>query len=273
MSRPRSGGSLDAVVNDGRERDMSSRAARDLATDLDRLPTFPDDGDERVAGYTLMGLPFTSGHYLGLRDFPASSFGPGYRSVWHRDPAERWTFYATADPEQSCARYFGAALWDTVRTPIEVAWTGAEEFAVTVPGVLEWQVRLARTGATRLLTRVGGLLPDPVWSSRAVLALMGPVAGGLLGAGRIALRGTTANGQHYRANPRRVWAVAGSSARLDGTDLGPPGPLPVQDRLGDFWLPQRGVFAVGGAAFEAYDPTRHRPATAGRPAPATGGVR
>jgi hypothetical protein len=41
----------------------------------------------------------------------------------------------------------------------------------------------------------------------------------------------------------------------------PPGPLPHQDRLGDFWLPQRGLFAVGTARFDTYDPTRHYPAT------------
>jgi len=36
---------------------------------------------------------------------------------------------------------------------------------------------------------------------------------------------------------------------LDGTDLGKPGPLPSQEALADFSLPQRGVFAVGEAFF------------------------
>ena len=55
-----------------------------------------------------------------------------------------------------------------------------------------------------------------------------------------------------------MWAVTASEARLRGTDLGIPGPLPHQDRLRDFWLPQRGLFAVGNAEFEAFDPARHR---------------
>ena len=55
----------------------------------------------------LPGVSFASGHVLALRCFPASSIGPGYTSLWHRDPDGRWTFYATVPPAQSCARYFG----------------------------------------------------------------------------------------------------------------------------------------------------------------------
>ncbi|MGY2007965.1 hypothetical protein ACW9HJ_13385 [Nocardia gipuzkoensis] len=49
---------------------------------------------------------------------------------------------------------------------------------------------------------------------------------------------------------------------LPGSDIGPPGPLAEQTRLGDFWLPQRGMFAVGETYFEQYDPTRHHPVSA-----------
>jgi hypothetical protein len=93
---------------------------------------------------------------------------------------------------------------------------------------------------------------------------MGPVAGVLLRAGRVGLSGEAPNGQHFRAAPRRLWSVVSSSARLAGTDLGRPGRLRHQDRLGDFWLPQRGVFAVGTASFDAFDPVAHRPASTGR---------
>jgi hypothetical protein len=65
------------------------------------------------------------------------------------------------------------------------------------------------------------------------------------------------NGQHFQAAPRLLWAVTNSTALVGGHDIGPPGPLPHQDRLGDFWLPQRGLFAVGTARFDTYDPTRH----------------
>ena len=43
----------------------------------------PSGGEERFAGYGVMGLPFASGHVLAMRRFPASSIGPGYSSVWH----------------------------------------------------------------------------------------------------------------------------------------------------------------------------------------------
>jgi hypothetical protein len=85
-----------------------------------------------------------------------------------------------------------------------------------------------------------------------------------LRAGRVQLAGTTPNGQWFRTNPRLLWSVANSTAIVEGIDLGPPGPLAEQARLGDFWLPQRGIFAVGEGTFESFDPGRHhvaRPAT------------
>ncbi|WP_406273992.1 hypothetical protein OH799_00295 [Nocardia sp. NBC_00881] len=41
------------------------------------------------------------------------------------------------------------------------------------------------------------------------------------------------------------------------------GPLAEQARLGDFWLPRRGMFVVGEAYFEQYDATRHQAARPG----------
>jgi hypothetical protein len=38
-------------------------------------------------------------------------------------------------------------------------------------------------------------------------------------------------------------------AVLDGEDFGSPGPLPARATLGDFAIPQRGVFALGRAFF------------------------
>ncbi len=46
--------------------------------------------------------------------------------------------------------------------------------------------------------------------------------------------------------------------RRGGIDIGAPGPLPQQEHLGDFWIPQRGLFVIGQAFFEPLDPTRHR---------------
>src|SRR3712207_6921241 len=87
---------------------MVNEPAR-LIRHLETAAALPAGTEERFAGYGIMGLPFASGHVLALRRFPASSIGPGYASVWHRDPAGAWTFYADVDPHLSCSRFFGNA--------------------------------------------------------------------------------------------------------------------------------------------------------------------
>ena len=62
----------------------------------------------------------------------------------------------------------------------------------------------------------------------------------------------------FRIAPKRVWAVADSTATLRNQDLGLVRPLPVQARLGDFRLPQRGICVVGHGRFDPFDPYRHR---------------
>lgn len=54
-----------------------------------------------------------------------------------------------------------------------------------------------------------------------------------------------------------MWFIRDSKAHLRGKDLGQVASLPVQDRLGDFWIPQRGIFMVGSSAFEPFDPATH----------------
>ena len=223
-------------------------------------PALPPGTDERVAGFGVMGLPFSTGHYLAFRHFPASSFAPAYQSVWHRDPSSTWTFYATTPAEQSCSRYFSSATTvSAVQCDITMTWTDPWELAITIPGRLDWTVGIAETAVTTAMSRLGGALPERAWASRTVLAGMGRIAGPLLGVGAIRLTGAAPNGQDFRIAPRRMWAVARSSATLDGTDLGEPGPLAEQDRLAGFRLPQRGICVIGSARFEDFDPTRHRP--------------
>ena len=49
-------------------------------------PVLPKGDCERVSGYGVMGLPFASGHILGLRRWTASSVGDRFTSIWQRDP-------------------------------------------------------------------------------------------------------------------------------------------------------------------------------------------
>lgn len=59
------------------------------------------------------------------------------------------------------------------------------------------------------------------------------------------------------ANPRLMWFIPKSTVVVRGEDLGSVGPVPEQARLGDFWIPQRGIFAIGGAFFQPFDATLH----------------
>jgi hypothetical protein len=220
---------------------------REAATSMPLGATLPAGTDERFTGYGVIGLPFASGHYLALRDFVASSVGPAYRSVWHRDPAGVWTIYSSAPPEQSCPRYIGAALANPpVTTPVDVTWRGDADVRICVDGVIDWTFQMAETAATRLMAAVSQRVPASAWKSRAVLGVMGRVAGPMLSAGRMRLTGDMPNGQEFRAAPRRIWAIPSSTATVTGRDIGPVGPLAEQDRVGDFWLPQRGIFFADG---------------------------
>lgn len=207
----------------------------------------PPGAEERVAGFGVMGLPFRSGHVLGLRRWTASSVGPGFTSIWHRDPAGRWTFYESVDPDIACTRYFGAAVERVRVGPISLDWAAQRRLRVRTlnePAV-DWTLRFGATWITRTMSLVGSTIPTSVWRWRPVLSVMGRLAGPALGVGKVQLTGMTANGQHFDANPLRLWYVTGTAAVVDGEDLGPIGALPEQARMVDFYFPQRGIFAIG----------------------------
>ena len=73
---------------------------RELVAKVEQSVKLPQGNEERFAGYGVMGLPFASGHVLGLRRWPASSLGKGYTSVWHRNSEGQWTFIQNAPPQQ-----------------------------------------------------------------------------------------------------------------------------------------------------------------------------
>jgi len=107
---------------------------------------------------------------------------------------------------------------------------------------------------------LGTRLPARLWRQPALLSLMAAVAGPLLEAGRLGLHGHLPNGQWFIAQPQRLWAISRSVAVRHGQSLGPVGPVPEQTSLGDFWIPNRGLFAAGVAVFETFDQGRHRTA-------------
>jgi hypothetical protein len=244
---------------------------RARARELEQRAGLPEPPGERFAGWGVFGLPFASGHVLALRRFPASSVGPDYTSIWHRAPDGAWTMYVNVSPRCSCPRYFGEAVTRVVETEVVVSWTGPRQFSVvTGTAGFHWAVKATSTPATRLLTAVARRLPDAWWRSDRALDVLGRLAGPLLGAGTLRLRGRAPNGHRFLAAPRRVWAVEESAAVVDGVRLGPPGPLGRQARLGDFRIPQRGLVAAGDSVFDD-DPSAVRaPAGRGPGSAATG---
>lgn len=217
-----------------------------FARQVEEHPTVPPGDGECVSGYGVMGLPFTSGHVLGLRRWTASSIGPGFTSIWYRTPSGRWTFYETVEGECGCTRYFGADVDRVEVGPIDLAWDTPNRIHVrTADAAVDWTIETGSTVTTRLMSTFGALTPAVAWRSPTALAAMGSVAGRVLRAGKLQLTGRTSNAQHFDANPRRIWYVTASRAVVDGVDLGPPGPLPEQARMADFSFPQRGILAVG----------------------------
>lgn len=225
----------------------------ELVDELEQNPVLPAGDDERFSGYVVMSVPFTSGHVLGLRRFTKTSVGPAYTSVWLMNPAGAWTIYTNVEPEHSCPRYFGKALEATSVHSIVLHWHDDMNFTVRIKDEtvdLDWGLHLGATVMTRVMSAASHSLPEALWRSPLVLGMMGAIAGPSLHAGRVGLRGRVPNNHQFRANPKHMWFVKRSSALLNSEDLGTISPLPVQTRLGDFWIPQRGIFMIGGAAFD-----------------------
>lgn len=218
-------------------------------------PMLPPGDDERCFGFGIMGLPFSNGHYLAMRQFPATTFAPPYVSVWHRDPSCNWTLYATTLGRQSC--FDPGTPTDAVQCDIDVSWVGPRSVLIAIPGVLHWRVDLQSTRATRLMSAIGGRLSDSAWTDPRLLRRLGRVAGRMLGVRDVRLTGRAPTGQRYMIGPTQLWAVADSRAVVNGRDLGPSGPLLRQARLGDFRMPQRGIGVVGSGHFGTFDPDRH----------------
>jgi hypothetical protein len=86
---------------------------------------------------------------------------------------------------------------------------------------------------------------------------MAPVAGVALAAGKLRLTGRAPNGQRFIANPLLTWTVPSAKAIINGRNLGAVEPLREQPRLDDFWIPRTGLFAIGRAYFDAFDPEIH----------------
>lgn len=112
---------------------MTPRTPRDAASALEAAASLPDEPDrERLRGYAVTGLTFSSGHVLAMRRFPATSLQRPYTSVWHRSPDGRWTIYQDQPPQYSCPRAFGPAIAAAPVVPISIDWAEPAAFDMTI---------------------------------------------------------------------------------------------------------------------------------------------
>jgi hypothetical protein len=234
---------------------------RDLVRHLEENPPLPKGDGEIASVYGVESCSFASGDMLCSRHVLASSFGPAYTAIWHCDPQGDWHFYQNVPPRQGCARFFGKALADITVLRIEGHWDGADRMRIVAPGRIDWRFNLSSTVGTRAVNLMGSLMPDALWKNPMVLDEMAPIAGIVLGAGKLRLTGRAPNNQKFLANPLTIWKIPSAEATIDGRNLRAFAPLPVQRNLGDFWVPRSGLFAIGRAFFDAFDPEIHSAAT------------
>jgi hypothetical protein len=251
---------------------QSRDTPRAVATRLESSLRPTEGAAEWLEGYGVTGVTFASGHVLVLRRFAASSIGPPFTSVWHRDPRGDWTLHADLEPELAWARYFGAAAVRSVRDEVTLAWLGTHSLSVQVLHArLAWAVHLAPTIGTRVLSALAPRIPAAAWRSRLATRVIAGLGGRSLGVGRATLEGRSPNGLRYAIRPRRLWSVDASVGRIHGRHLGPLVLPRAQARLGDVWLPRWGLFVVGQESVLP-DPTGGPAEVApGAAAPAGGG--
>lgn len=144
--------------------------------------------------------------------------------------------------------------------PIETHWDGPRRLRIVAPGRIEWQLNLSSTLATRAMN-VMGSMPDALWKGPTVLGAMAAVAGVALGTGKLRLAGRASNGQRFVANPLLIWIVPSANAVIDGRNFDAVASLREQPKLDDFWIPRTGLFAIGRAFFDTFDPDIHSAAT------------
>src|ERR1700684_785405 len=106
------------------------RTPAQFAQAVEDSPALPPGNYERVSGYAVMGLPFASGHVLGLRRWTASSVGEQFTSIWHRNPEGRSTFYESVSFEIACTRYFGADVDHGREGAIDLMWEAPDRLRV-----------------------------------------------------------------------------------------------------------------------------------------------
>jgi hypothetical protein len=225
----------------------------------------PWPNHEYVKGWGVFGLPFDSGHVLAVRVFPENDFA-AYRTLWHRDPAGRWSIYVDGPSlDTACPRYYGAACEHTGYAHLGITWIGPATLRVTMDQPpLEWTLTARQTPLLGALNSISAKLPAGSWHSGPMVRAR-ERAGTALGMGHLQLSAVMPSGHRGTLMPERMYFVNESRAVFEGLDLGQPTRLRDNPRIGDVPLPARGVLAIGQGVWHVLDTAeygRTRAATA-----------
>lgn len=232
-----------------------------MTTLADRVSAIPEMvGDapwpdhEYVRGWGVQSLPFDTGHLLALRVFPQGSFA-STRSVWHRDPAGRWSIYHdAARADMACPRYFGAACDRVERSSIVLEWVGPRTLRVRMDAPsLEWTVSVRRSMLLAVLNSVNARLPLSSWRRPWLLRLREQMARAV-GMGSMKFAVEMPSGHRGLLMPERMYLIEDSRAVLDGLNLGHRIRLDTNPDIGGVALPTQGVFTIGQAMWPIRDP-------------------
>jgi hypothetical protein len=186
-----------------------------------RAPHLDGPGVDHFSGWGVPALRFESGDVIAFRRVTASSIGPPFATVWHRDVQGRWVIYSNVQGSRSCPRYLEPALRRVCADDVEIQWHGRFDVSVSVRTArLRLGLRLgasARTAAARVLWR---LVPRPVWQRPALSAHLARLTAELLGAADVTLTGRTHSGHTWYLRPAGVWQVEAAAAVINGRDPG-----------------------------------------------------
>lgn len=240
---------------------MAGKAAVRLSAQLSDLPAVqgraPWPGHEYVRGWGVFCLPFDSGHVLALRVFPESDFGP-YRTVWHRDPAGRWSIHVDGPRlDTACPRYYGPACHFTGYAQIGLTWQGPATLRVTMDSpALEWTLTATSTRLLDVLNTMSASMPLATWRRPSLVRARERLASAL-GLGQLRLAGTMPSGHTGTLMPARMYYIDDSRAIMDGADLGRPARLQANPTIGEVTLPSRGILGTGQAMWQILDPAEY----------------
>ena len=239
---------------------MPGKAAR-LSAQLPDLPAVrgraPWPGHEYVRGWGVIALPFDSGHVLALRVFPENDFGP-YRTVWHRDPAGRWSIHVDGPRlDTACPRYYGPACHFTGYAQIGLTWQSPATLRVTMDApALEWTLTATSTRLLDVLNTMSAAMPLATWRLPSLVRAREHLASAL-GLGQLRLAGTMPSGHTGTLMPARMYYIDDAQATLDGADLGRPARLQANPTIGEVTLSARGILATGQAMWQILDPAEY----------------